>query len=309
MIKKRRLRRFISGELNHVYQRTLQGYNIFYDREDYLLYYTIFSVLARHYELIVLGLCLMEDHIHSLIQTIDRGMLSRFMDHCTSVFVKEYNSSIGRKGGLFQKRFGSAPKIGDKKIRTAISYLFNNPVEKHICISAEDYRWNFLAYAISDHPFSKMIPPRKMSRALKRAMASVDCARESDNYLKLNFLRRVFSNLSDNEAEYLTDYIIIRYSPFDYERLLRYYGSYQALLLAVNSNTGSEYDIKEEYNHFSDVEYYKMKKLLTVKGVIPVRSAIVLSENDKWNLLRYLQQNTSADLRQISKFLHILILS
>ena len=309
MITKRRLRRFISGELNHVYQRTLQGYNIFYDREDYLLYYTIFSVLARYYELIVLGLCLMEDHIHSLVQTIDRDILSRFMDHCTSVFVKEYNSSIGRKGGLFRKRFGSAPKIGNKKIRTAISYLFNNPVEKHLCTSAEDYRWNFLAYAISDHPFSKMIPPRKMSRALKRAMSVVDSARESDNYLKINFLRRVFSKISDDEAEYLTDYIIVRYSPFDYERLLGYYGSFQALLLAVNSNTGSEYDIKEEYNHFSDVEYYKMKKLLTAKGIIPIRGATMLSENDKWDLLKYLQLNTSADLRQISKFLHIHILS
>ena len=132
------------------------------------------------------------------------------MDHCTSVFVKEYNSSIGRKGGLFRKRFGSAPKIGNKKIRTAISYLFNNPVEKYLCTSAEDYRWNFLAYSISDHPFSKMIPPRKMSRALKRAMSVVDSARESDNYLKINFLRRVFSKISDDEAEYLTDYIIVR---------------------------------------------------------------------------------------------------
>lgn len=95
-VGKRRLRRFVAGELNHVYQRTLKGFNIFYDRYDYLLYYTVFSVLSRCYGLTVLGLCLMENHIHSLIQTENKDSLSRFMDHCSSVFVREYNFSIGR---------------------------------------------------------------------------------------------------------------------------------------------------------------------------------------------------------------------
>ena len=37
---------------------------IFYDLEDYLVYYTVFCVLAVKYGIIVYGLCLMIDHIH-----------------------------------------------------------------------------------------------------------------------------------------------------------------------------------------------------------------------------------------------------
>lgn len=125
-------RRFLRGEYNHVYQRTVSGNNIFYDTEDYLVYYTIFSVLSKRYGVVSLGLCLMIDHIHSLIYASSREVLSRFVSHVTLQFVKEYNSTYGRSGPLFD-RFGSAPKKGMKLLRTAISYLYNNPVEKMLC--------------------------------------------------------------------------------------------------------------------------------------------------------------------------------
>ena len=49
---KRRFRRrkFVSGEVNHVYQRTRNGFNIFYDLEDYLVYFTIFQYLQKSTE-------------------------------------------------------------------------------------------------------------------------------------------------------------------------------------------------------------------------------------------------------------------
>ena len=31
-------RKFKKGEANHVYQRTISGFNIFYDLEDYIVY-------------------------------------------------------------------------------------------------------------------------------------------------------------------------------------------------------------------------------------------------------------------------------
>ena len=59
-------RRFIKDEVIHTYQRTESGFNIFYEVEDYLVYYTIFSILAGRYNIVVYGLCLMIDHLHSL---------------------------------------------------------------------------------------------------------------------------------------------------------------------------------------------------------------------------------------------------
>ena len=121
-------RKFKEGEANHVYQRTISGFNIFYDVEDYIVYYTIFSVLAVRYDLIVYGLCLMIDHVHSLFTSRSASAMSRFISHVTSLFVKEYNSVHDRIGPLFEERFGSSVKSGIKLLRTAISYLYNNPV-------------------------------------------------------------------------------------------------------------------------------------------------------------------------------------
>ena len=72
-------RKFKEGEANHVYQRTISGFNIFYDVEDYIVYYTIFSVLAVRYDLIVYGLCLMIDHIHMLVSIPPKLAVSKFM--------------------------------------------------------------------------------------------------------------------------------------------------------------------------------------------------------------------------------------
>ena len=125
----------------------MNGYNIFYDLEDYLVFYTVFASVSRKYDLKVAGLCLMIDHLHCLVQSDTETEVSRFVSHYTSVFVKLYNEEVGRKGELFEKSFGRAWKRGSKKVRTAIAYLLNNPVEKSVCRRVEEYRWNFISYA------------------------------------------------------------------------------------------------------------------------------------------------------------------
>ena len=166
----KRRRRFVDGECNHIYQRTLNGFNIFYDLEDYLVFYMILSTSARKFRVRVLKICLMVDHIHILLEADSCQEMSEFVRYYSSVFVREFNDSIGRNGQLMYKSFGSAPKKGDKKTRSAIVYIGNNPVEKKICANAEEYRWNFIAYLDNDNPFSQNIPPRSRRRILRKAM-------------------------------------------------------------------------------------------------------------------------------------------
>ena len=90
-------RNFVKEEVNHTYQRTISGFNIFYEVEDYLVYYTIFSVMATRYDITVYGLCLMIDHLHSLVSAGSCLTLSRFMSNVTIQFVKEFNQARNRK--------------------------------------------------------------------------------------------------------------------------------------------------------------------------------------------------------------------
>lgn len=65
-------REFKEGVYNHIYQRTRNRFNIFYDLCDFLSYYSIFGVMAIRYKVQVLGLCMMIDHLHMLLRTKDR---------------------------------------------------------------------------------------------------------------------------------------------------------------------------------------------------------------------------------------------
>lgn len=304
--KRVRRRRFLEDEVHHIYQRTINRFNIFYDLEDYLVYYTIFSVAARQYGVIVLGLCLMFDHIHMLIKTDVRVRMSEFVRQVTCMFVREQNNDVGRKGSLFQARFGSAPKRGLKLLRTAIAYLFNNPVEKKLCARAEEFRWNFLAYAVSSHPFSDPLIIGQASRSLKRAIKEVDLAESEDRHLRYAQLKRLLSKLNERERMQLVDHIISIYNPFDYDEIIKCYGSYEDMLTAINSNTGSEYDIKEERYKFSDMEYVRMIDILhDAAGLKDIRKVTGLAIDEKMRLLELLRKHLSCGNLPIAKFLHI----
>lgn len=297
-------RKFKEGEANHVYQRTVSGFNIFYDVEDYLVYYTVFSVLAVKYDIVVYGLCLMIDHIHSLFMSRSKNLMSRFISHVTLLFVKEYNSAHGRKGPLFEERFGSSVKNGIKLLRTAISYLYNNPVEKLLCGRAQDFRWNFLAYAHSRNPFSKKIVMREASYRLKRALKEVDYEVTCGRHLSYVQLRRLFAGLDKKERDQLVDYIISSYSVIRYDLLESCYGGWENTITAINSNAGSEYEINEVRYVKSDKEYRELIRYVREHGFARAGDVITLSEDDKLDLYGKFSSHTSANRTQIGKFLH-----
>ena len=300
-----RERRFKHGAVNHVYQRTLNRFNIFYDLHDYLVYFTIFCTVASKYGICVYSLCLMIDHIHSLIASDTKDTLSRFISNVTSVFVKEYNSSVGRTGPLFEGRFGSAPKTDRKKLVSAIIYLANNPVEKKLCSKAEKYRWNFIAYMDSSHPFSDPIIKYKASVRLRKAMAEVSSCVAKGQYLNYARLRRMMDDLSVLEKNQLVDYIISSYNVINYKKVSLYFESYNQMLVSIHSTTGSEYDLIETVDRFSDGVYRDMIVEMKKYTGTSVKDIIMFSNEDKRKLADELHRKTEATDRQIAKFLHI----
>ena len=301
-------RRFIDGEINHTYQRTISGFNIFYEVEDYLVYYTIFSIMALRYDVIVYGICLMIDHIHSLCAANNKRSFSMFMSNVANVFVKEYNVEHRSNGSLFEERFGSAPKIGLKLLRTAIAYLYNNPVERHLCKYAQQSRWNFLAFGHSPNPFSDPLVIRNASPALKRAVAEVNGSRERGIHLTYPQLKRLFAPLDNREKNQLIDYIIVKYSVIRYDILTTsFYDGYQNMVTAINSNAGSEYDIEEHWCGRSDVEFRELYKLVHNRGFVSAGDVIALDIDSKIVLYNDMLRVTVASGFQICKFLHLQI--
>lgn len=293
----------------HLYLKTLDGRLLFYTRSDYLVFYTIFSTTASTTNLQILGLCLMFDHIHILVRCPgDFSELKRFVRLFTSRYTTHYNTVAGITGRLFNSPIGIAPKCGNKLVRTAIAYLYNNPVERKLCRRAEDFRWNFLAYASSHDPFSINNNSRQMSIHLKKAFRLIDWFNSRQTPLTHNFLQNLSLKLSQKEMECITDYIIATYSPINYKELVSYYGSYDNMLLAINSNTGSEYDIREDFVAISDKPYIHMAKIAASTGSCSTPNKVLrLTTDEKIDLVKVFLWKASASVRQIGKFLGIKI--
>ena len=296
-------RRFCAGGVLHVYQRTVSGFNIFYSLEDFLVFYTIISVKARKFKINLLGLCLMIDHIHVLVTGDVLSHISRFVSEYSSLFVREFNAWTGRTGALFESAYGSSIKTEAKKIRSVIAYLFNNPVEKMLCKNAEEYRWNFLEYFNPNYklPHKKM---REYSHAMRRAIKIVESHFKQGKHLRHALLNTLYSPLDITEKNLLTEYIIWKYLPFNIEATNSYYRSYEDMVKAINSNTGSEYDIKERHYCKTDVPYREMITLLKKSGLKKVHDVIVAPDDEKRSLYSMLKSKTSASGTQIKKFLH-----
>ena len=298
-------RKYYQDAFEHVFQHAL-GYRVcFFSMEDRLVFYTIFSIYAKSYDIVVLALALMYNHFHILLHAPTSRVMSQFIGTVTSTYVKAFNRDSVRKGPLFEKAFGNSPKSAEKKIRTCISYCYNNSVEKRLYTHAEDDRWNFLAYIGSRHPFSPPIALKKASKCLRAALKEVDAHVKDQTYLRYGCIRRLFRNLRPMEREQLIDYIISLYLPIDKESLLSFYKDYDSMLLAINSNTGSEYEIKEEYRNDSDLAYSEMLSVVERSSYAGnPHSILQASPEDKTRIACSLKKLTSAKDYQISRLLH-----
>lgn len=297
---------FDSNAVFHLYQRTVNGFLLFYYARDYIIFYTILSIAAKKYGIQVIGLCQMPDHIHLLIKACDRKAIERFVQFYSARYAEYFHRQYGTTGALFDSPFGLAEKIGDKKIRTAIAYLYNNPVEKKLSSSAEDYRWNYLAYSASGYPFSNPTNLASCRRAFRRAVAELGYCFRHSKPLSEAAISGMTANLTGEEKNQLIDRIVIRYRFIDYEALGSYYESFQMMLLSFRSNTGSEYDLHEEFVPGSDRIYYKLltaaEKLF---GKDSFKKVLSLPEEKRRMNVKVLACLTGASFRQVHKFLHL----
>lgn len=294
-----------SNSAAHIFQRAVSGFVVFYNVKDSLFFLSLSYTIAKRCDVRILGLCIMHNHVHILLDTCDLRLIRRFVRELMSYFSKSYNRRYGLTGALFDE-FGVSFKNGDKAIRSALAYVNNNPVEDHICHRAEEWRWNFLAYSNSAHPFSEKISLSSSSRMMRRTVEKVKYLRSSGQPLTYEVLDGLFDNLSAFEKHQLVDLIVKEYSVVDFDSAISYYGSYEVMLTAFASNTGSEYDISEPFDPHSGQAYVKMVNYLAKDSRFrSIGDVLRLSLNMLTEYLDELVCHCGVRQSHAMKFLHI----
>ena len=299
-------RKFSKDTLLHCYQRSADGGVLFYDFMDHLVYFTHYCILAREYGITVLAVCLMPDHVHDSVRASRKENLVKFKRTLNARFAKQYNARCGTSGPVFESPFGSAPKYEEKKIRTNLIYVWNNPVERKLVQEAEEYRWNFLAYAIYPHPFSKEFVIRRASKALRSAIRIVKSEYAAGRPMGYTLIRNLTCPFTPEELEQFIDLVISTYNVIDFEAANHYFGSFAEALMATHSTTGSEYDLKEEYLTWSDKSYAEMTQILLAEcGFRDIHEILALDNDAKRGLFDILRRRTFVKSEQIARFLHL----
>lgn len=299
-------RAFQKGIIIHCYQRSAGGGLLFYSYSDYLVWFSIVCLAARRHRITLLAVCPMPDHIHLSVTALSCGDLSAFMRDINREYAVQFRSVCKISGPIFSSPFGSAVKYGTKKGRTNLVYVWNNPVERQLVARAEEYRWNFLAYGATGHPFSDKLVIRRARKAVQEVAREIKGQFESGRCLNHAQLKRIFARLSASESQQITDLSIVTYNTIDYAEAIKYFDSYQDLLIAVHANTGSEHDLNEVFIGKSDKHYQRMAACI-MREVQPQDIHDILSWpiDQKFELFQLLRRRTNAPGIQIAKFLHL----
>ena len=299
-------RKFYKDIINHCYQRTADNGVLFYTVSDHLVYFTLYCVLAKKYGIKVFSLCQMPDHVHDAVATKRQKNLVEFKRELNSRFAREYNKHCGTEGQVFEMPFGSAPKYNDKNARSVIVYIGNNPVERLLVRQAEEYRWNYLAYAFCPYPFSEKIVIRRSSKALRAAVKVVKAEHKAGRHLNYTILKNLTEELSASEKQQFTDLVISTYNVIDYMAACRFFDTYSDMLSAMHVTTGSEHDLNEVFVGKSDKPYSRMTAIITsCTEYKDIHQILALDKDAKWDLFLLLRKKTDVMGEQIMKFLHI----
>jgi len=167
-----RIEPLVSGEYYHVYNRAVEGQDIFRNFRDYrrflytFYYYQFsgpkpkFSNSFKQKEIIpkqnkklqeIICYCLMPNHFHFLVQQLVDDGVSTFVRQLCNSYTKYFNAKYKRKGYLFQGVFKAVRIKNNEQLLHLSRYIHLNPIVSKITNSFQNYKWfSYREYALGE---------------------------------------------------------------------------------------------------------------------------------------------------------------
>ncbi len=135
-------RRISSTGIYHVIARGINRQKIFLDDNDCHKYLTTLDQKIREEGCVLLGYCLMGNHLHLLINAHSSESLSLVMKRIGTSYAWWFNWKYERTGHVFQDRFRSECVEDDSYLLVVIRYIHQNPVKAGLVRKPESYKWS-----------------------------------------------------------------------------------------------------------------------------------------------------------------------
>ncbi len=129
-----------AGGVFHVIARGNERALVFRDDRDRERFLEIVSTVAVRYRWRVLAYCLMGNHFHLLVMTLE-PTLARGMRQLNGVYAQWFNRRHRRVGHLFQGRYKAVSVQTDAHLRRTVRYVIRNPIRARLTSRPEQWRW------------------------------------------------------------------------------------------------------------------------------------------------------------------------
>jgi len=129
------------GAVYHLTSRGNARQEIFLDDADRSEFLKIFSLAVARFNWLCHAYCLMGNHYHLLVETVD-PTLARGMRHLNGVYTQRFNQRHNRSGHLFQGRYNAILVEKDRHLLELARYVVLNPVRARMVRSCKDWRWS-----------------------------------------------------------------------------------------------------------------------------------------------------------------------
>jgi len=130
-----------AGALYHVTSRGNRREDIFLDEGDRLVWLSIFAEVCDRFNWRCHAWCLMDNHYHILIETIE-GNLSKGMRHLNGVYTQKSNRKHGRVGHVYQGRYKAILVQKDGYLLELSRYVVLNPVRAGMVGDVLEWEWS-----------------------------------------------------------------------------------------------------------------------------------------------------------------------
>lgn len=146
----RRPRAWLPGAKYHITSRGIRKMALFEDDEDRRKFLYLIEETQSQYPFNLQSYCLMTNHIHLQLETIDTSP-SSIMSNLNTKYAKFFNKKYQYSGHVFDKRYHSE-HIDSAAYELDVSkYIHLNPLKAGLVAKLEDYPWSsYRAYILGE---------------------------------------------------------------------------------------------------------------------------------------------------------------
>ncbi|MEW6525973.1 MAG: transposase [Spirochaetota bacterium] len=152
----RKLRVQMPGLTYHITSRCIEWRNMLEEEYFKACFVEILRRAKEKYPFKLIAYCIMDNHIHLVIRTVDDGApIGRIMQYIKARFAELYNKVTGRTGPFWNERYKDSivefAKDGFHYLLWLLWYLAYNPVRKNLCSDPTTYTYSSIkAYLQED---------------------------------------------------------------------------------------------------------------------------------------------------------------